>query len=46
MAHSSFIVQRDDMRATRIIDDEAAVAPLPAGGVRARIDLFAFTSTT
>lgn len=44
MAHSSFIVQRHDLRQTRFVDDEAAAAALPAGAVRARIDLFALTS--
>jgi hypothetical protein len=44
MAHSSFIVQRQDLRQTRFVEDEAATAALPAGAVRARIDLFALTS--
>jgi len=44
MAHASFIVQRNDLRRTRIEDDAAATAPLSAGMVRARIDLFALTS--
>jgi hypothetical protein len=44
MGHASFIVQRSDLRHTRIEDDPAATAPLPDGAVRARIDLFALTS--
>ncbi|WP_280152971.1 DUF2855 family protein [Piscinibacter sp. XHJ-5] len=44
MTASSFIVKRDDLRQTRSVDDAAATSPLPAGAVRARIDLFALTS--
>lgn len=44
MAASSFIVNRADLRKTRIVDDPAATAPLAAGAVRARVDLFALTS--
>jgi len=44
MSHASFIVQRNDLRQTRIVEDAAATAPLADGQVRARIDLFALTS--
>lgn len=44
MSHLSFLVQRDDLRQTRMADDPAATVPLADGEVRARIDLFALTS--
>ena len=44
MGHLSFIVQRDDLRQTQLVDDEAATTPLPDGAVRLRIDCFALTS--
>jgi hypothetical protein len=44
MSHASFLVQRNDLRQTRIVDDDAAATPLADGQVRARIDLFALTS--
>jgi hypothetical protein len=44
MAHSSFIVQRNDLRQTRVESDAAAAAPLADGMARARIDCFALTS--
>src|SRR5688572_3296017 len=44
MPHFSFLVQRNDLRQTRIAGDPAATLPLAPGEVRARIDLFALTS--
>jgi hypothetical protein len=44
MSNASFIVQRNDLRQTRIADDPAATLPLADGEVRMRIDLFALTS--
>lgn len=44
MAGQSFIVQRNDLRQFRVVDDAAARAPLADGAVRLRVDLFALTS--
>ena len=44
MQHSSFIVQRSDLRQTSFAPDAAAAAPLPPGSVRLRIDSFALTA--
>jgi len=44
MAHSSFIVQRQNLREVRWIEDEAASVPLAADQVRLRVDCFALTS--
>ncbi|HEX6707914.1 MAG TPA: DUF2855 family protein [Albitalea sp.] len=44
MDHPSFIVQRDNLRETRWVEDEAASAPLAADQVRLRVDGFALTS--
>lgn len=44
MSNASFIVQRNDLRQTRIAEDPAATLPLADGEVRMRIDLFALTS--
>jgi len=44
MTANSFIVQRNDLRTTRFVEDSAALAPLPDGHVRLRIASFALTS--
>lgn len=41
---TGFIVQRNQLRETRFIDDAAALAPLDDGAVRLHIDAFALTS--
>ena len=42
---TGLLVQRNDLRQTRWVSDEAvANAPLPAGAVRFRIDAFALTA--
>jgi hypothetical protein len=44
MQHSSFVVQRQDLRKTDWVPDEAASAPLIQGAVRLRVDSFALTA--
>jgi hypothetical protein len=44
MSANSFIVQRNDLRSTRFVEDDASSVPLPDGAVRLRIASFALTS--